>query len=96
MGTSFSYSFTSFSGHFLESLRVEFYTKEHQCRSPHDHVAHVYKTTLQIQDPIGTFGDILTEKVRDYVIMLLVQEQGNTIRRRAKALSNIDEIVVAK
>lgn len=46
LGASALDSFASFSGRFLEPLRVEFYGGEHQRGSPHGHVAHVCRIAL--------------------------------------------------
>ena len=51
---------------------------------------------ISLQICLGVRSVPSEEKVREYVVMLLVEEQGKTIRRRAKALSKIDEIVVEK
>ena len=51
---------------------------------------------ISLQICLGVRSVLGEEKVRECVIMRLVEEQGKTIRRRAKELSNIDEIIMEK
>ena len=56
----------------------------------------VERLGIAIQICLDLSGVPDEEEVREAVIMLLVEEQGKTMRRRATALSKLHEIAVAR